>query len=102
MHWEWIYGYHTLTTPPRYGTKGSNAVYADSNGYYRTNSAATGAAPVNVYGTLTTGLGNLNVGNNNGVYYVGAGTGASACYYTNLTKDETTSTTYPSGSDSYG
>ena len=102
------YGYHTLPpfTPPqvdpRYGTKGTDPVYANSNGYYWTNSAATGAAPVNVYGTLATGLGNLNVGNNNGVYYVGAGTGASAVTYTNLTKDETTGNTYPSGSDSYG
>lgn len=92
------YGYHTLTTPPRYGTKGTDAVYADSNGYYWKNSSATGEAPKNVYGTLTTGFGALNVGNDNGVYFVGAGTSK----YTNLTKDETTGTTYPSGSDSYG
>jgi len=95
------YGYHTLTTPPRYGTKGANAVYADSKGYYWHDSTATGAVPADVYGTLTTGLGTIPVGSNNGVYYVGAGASPGVTY-TNLTKDETTGNIYPSGSDSYG
>ena len=93
------YGYYALSNG-QYGTTNGaslDPVYADSNGYYWTNTTV-GAVPANVYGTLTSGVGTLNVGNNNGVYYVSDGTNT----YTNKTTDITTGTVYPSSSDSYG
>lgn len=96
------YGYHSLTTPPRYGTMGVNPVYGDSHGYYWTKSPTVGIEPANIYGTLTTGIGVLPVGNNGGVYYVAAGTAPNTITCNNSVKDETTGNTYPSSTDSYG
>lgn len=97
------YGYYALSNG-QYGTTNSptnNAVYADNQGYYWKNTAA-GANPVNVYGRLNTAVGNLNVGNNNGVYYVFSDGVTTDTTYTNKTTDLTTSSVYPCSSDSYG
>lgn len=95
------YGYYALSNG-QYGTTNSptnDAVFADSHGYYWVDS---GNVPENVYGKLTTpatiGGGSLNVGNNNGTYYVSDGTNT----YTNKTTDVITGNVYPSSSDSYG
>ncbi|MTJ92794.1 MAG: flagellar hook-basal body complex protein [Desulfovibrio sp.] len=93
------FGYYALSNG-QYGTANGAAldpVYADSKGYYWKDTTV-GANPANVYGTLSTALGNLNVGSNSGVYYVVSG----GTTYTNKTTDTTTGNVYPSGSDSYG
>lgn len=93
------YGYYELATG-QYGTTNGaslDPVYSSSSGYYWTDTTV-GADPANVYGTLTTALGTLNVGSNSGVFYVVD----SGTTYTNMTTDLTTSDVYPSASDSYG
>ncbi|NCB21897.1 MAG: flagellar hook-basal body complex protein [Deltaproteobacteria bacterium] len=96
------FGYYALSNG-QYGTTNGAAldpVYADSKGYYWTDTTV-GANPANVYGTLSTAVGNLNVGSNSGVYYVFSD-GATDTTYTNMTTDLTTGNVYASGSDAYG